>query len=311
MPYATFIIPAWNAAATLGETLESLVAQTEEDWEAVVVDDGSADATGEVADRYARSDPRIKVRRYSQNRGISAARNFAMREAKTPFLAFIDADDIARPDRLQMQLAYLEANPQIDAVGSAVRFFGATEKTIIPETDPLRIAMRLIFTCEFFMTSVTMRRASQQARELWFRDGEGTGEDWEFFGELVMRGGNLANTAARHMLYRRSASQATANLVDRPDSRSAKFRYSMLVWLGVPEQKIDIDAHIAVSPCHWPLTREVAPEAMTAKRIDAWLGCLAAANQAQRRFPQPMFLRFLDEIRSLYADRTEPLVCNR
>lgn len=109
------VVPAYNAAATLGEALDSLIAQTFQDWEAVVVDDGSTDGTAEIARSYGARDPRIRLV-VQDNGGESAARNTGVREARCDWLLFLDADDWVAPKHLERMTGALAANPSLDAV---------------------------------------------------------------------------------------------------------------------------------------------------------------------------------------------------
>ena len=108
-PRVSVVIAAYNAAATLGETLRSVLAQTCADVEVVVVDDGSTDATRAILEAEA---PRVRAI-HQQNAGIGAARNRGMREARGAFIALIDADDVCEPGRLRIQLDYLLAHPEV------------------------------------------------------------------------------------------------------------------------------------------------------------------------------------------------------
>ncbi len=106
------VIPAHNAAGTLAETLDSLLAQTHRDWTALVVDDGSTDTTAEVARAYAARDPRIRLLSDGRrNEGASAARNRGIAEADGRWLLFLDADDWIEADFLACMLAVLDSHP--------------------------------------------------------------------------------------------------------------------------------------------------------------------------------------------------------
>ena len=109
------IIPAYNAAGTLAETLESLLAQTHGGWEAIIVDDGSTDRTAEVANRYTAEDRRMRLVRRA-NGGESAARNTGIAEARYEWLLFLDADDWIAPTHLERLTGELAADPRLDAV---------------------------------------------------------------------------------------------------------------------------------------------------------------------------------------------------
>lgn len=109
------ITPAFNAADTIPETLESLLRQTDRDWEMIVVDDGSTDATAEIAAAYAERDPRIRVIR-QRNCGESGARNAGLALARGDWVLFLDADDWIAPAYLETLRRALRAQPALDAV---------------------------------------------------------------------------------------------------------------------------------------------------------------------------------------------------
>jgi len=109
MPTISVIIPAYNAEDTIQETIDSVLKQTFTDFELIVVNDGSQDSTLETVSSI--SDSRIRVFSYS-NAGVSAARNRGISEARGEYISFIDADDLWTPDKLETQLAALQANPQ-------------------------------------------------------------------------------------------------------------------------------------------------------------------------------------------------------
>lgn len=116
-------MPAWNAAATLPAAVDSIRSQTFQDWELLVVDDGSTDESGETADRLAREDARIRTL-HTPHRGIVAALNTAAEAARGRLLARMDADDLSLPHRLEAQHALVEADPGIGLCGGIVRITG-------------------------------------------------------------------------------------------------------------------------------------------------------------------------------------------
>jgi glycosyltransferase involved in cell wall biosynthesis len=119
MPEVSIVIPAYNAAETLPETLASLMAQTFTDFEAIVIDDGSRDDTAALA--RACGDPRLRVLSVA-NGGVAAARNRGIDAAGTDLIAFLDADDLWQPDKLALQIESLRAHPDAGVcVTSATR----------------------------------------------------------------------------------------------------------------------------------------------------------------------------------------------
>ncbi|MCT7995763.1 glycosyltransferase family 2 protein [Laspinema olomoucense] len=117
MPKVSVIIPAYNSMTYLPETLQSLLAQTYSDFEAIIINDGSTDHTQEWVSQQ--TDPRIKL--ISQvNKGLSGARNTGIEAATGEYLAFLDADDLWHPTKLQKQVECLDNNPDVGLVYSWV-----------------------------------------------------------------------------------------------------------------------------------------------------------------------------------------------
>ena len=106
---ASVIIPCWNSAETLEACLACLCRQTLQDFEAVLVDDGSTDATPDILNRAALSDARFRVLTQPENRGVSAARNAGLEVAEGEFVFFADPDDTFRADMLEKGVAAMEA----------------------------------------------------------------------------------------------------------------------------------------------------------------------------------------------------------
>ncbi len=106
-PCVSVVLPVFNGARFIAAALESVAAQTEPALEAIVVDDGSTDGSGEIAARC----PAARVLR-QENRGVSAARNAGIAAARGRFVAFLDVDDMWRPEKLARQRAALDAHPE-------------------------------------------------------------------------------------------------------------------------------------------------------------------------------------------------------
>jgi glycosyltransferase involved in cell wall biosynthesis len=117
-PEISGIMAAHNAASVVGQAIESMLAQTFEAWELIVVDDGSTDETWDIVREY--SDPRIKPRRLQQNAGAAKARNIAVGQALGQFLAVVDADDVSKPNRLESLAAALRRDSTLAVVSGQV-----------------------------------------------------------------------------------------------------------------------------------------------------------------------------------------------
>jgi glycosyltransferase involved in cell wall biosynthesis len=119
VPRVSVLLPVRDAAATLGQCLDSLAAQTLRDHEVVAVDDGSLDGSTEVLLARARVDPRLRIVRRPR-RGLVDALGTALAGARAPLVARMDADDVARPQRLALQVERLERDPAVDILGCRV-----------------------------------------------------------------------------------------------------------------------------------------------------------------------------------------------
>lgn len=113
MARVSAVIIFLNEARFLSEAIESVRAQTFPDWELILVDDGSTDASPDIARAAAAADPRIRVVTHPnrENRGMSASRNRGLAEARGDYVAFLDGDDVWEPAKLAEQVAILEADP--------------------------------------------------------------------------------------------------------------------------------------------------------------------------------------------------------
>ncbi|MBK4732786.1 glycosyltransferase [Oxynema sp. CENA135] len=109
MPKISVVIPVYNATTTIQETISSVLNQSFTDYELIIVNDGSTDETLEKIESF--KDPRIRVFSYT-NAGAAISRNRGLSQAKGEYIAFLDADDLWTPDKLEAQLAILEKNPQ-------------------------------------------------------------------------------------------------------------------------------------------------------------------------------------------------------
>jgi glycosyltransferase involved in cell wall biosynthesis len=123
----TIVIPCFNYGHFLPETLESVVNQSYDRWECIVVDDGSTDDTEAVVRPYVRADSRFQYL-YQHNRGLSAARNSGISVGRGEYFQFLDADDLIEPRKLERHVRYLEEHGDVGIVYSPVRYFTTARK---------------------------------------------------------------------------------------------------------------------------------------------------------------------------------------
>ena len=120
-PLISVVIPAYNAELFLDETLESVLSQTYENWECIIVNDGSTDSTESVAKKWCEKDSRFRLTN-KENGGLSSARNWGIKESKAEYIAFLDADDILTPDSLEVRINVL-IEQNVDLVATKLQHF--------------------------------------------------------------------------------------------------------------------------------------------------------------------------------------------
>ncbi|MDT8304989.1 MAG: glycosyltransferase [Anaerolineae bacterium] len=179
------MMPAYNAEQFIAEALDSLLAQSYSNWELIVVDDGSADATGAIVTGY--DDPRIRLIT-QPNRGEAAARNVALARMRGEFIAFLDADDLFLPHHLQATVGYLQSHPEHAAVysdGYHMDEQGARLKSLSSRRrGPFEgdIFEQMVRASDVFgpPTCVLLRREPVVAAGLGFDEQIVIGPDWDF-----------------------------------------------------------------------------------------------------------------------------------
>lgn len=132
-PEVSILVPAYNAKRYLGALIGSVLDQSFQDWELIIVDDGSSDGTFKIADKYAQSDSRIKVIS-SANKGVSSARNLCLDSAKGKYIFFADCDDVLEPDCLKKLLDHKADNA--DIIQCSFAFIDDSENKT-PDPNPI------------------------------------------------------------------------------------------------------------------------------------------------------------------------------
>lgn len=117
----TVLLPVYNEKKFVGKAIQSIIDQIFPDWQLFVIDDGSTDGTWDIINQFSLIDSRIFCFRNEKNCGISNSLNFGIARTNTKYIARMDADDYSYPNRLGTQLAFMEANEEIDVLGAGAR----------------------------------------------------------------------------------------------------------------------------------------------------------------------------------------------
>jgi len=131
MPKISVLMPVFNEEQYLSEAIDSVLKQTMQDFEIIIVDDISTDNTIKIAQEYAKKDKRIKVFKLAKKGYRSGALNEALKHAKGEFIAFLDGDDLYEKDKLEKQIEFFREHHNIDMIYSNMETFGDEEKKIL------------------------------------------------------------------------------------------------------------------------------------------------------------------------------------
>ena len=198
VPAVTVLMPARDAAATLGSCLDSIQAQSFTDFELLVIDDASSDDTHQMVSERAAADPRIRLLR-APRRGLVACLNAGLGQARASLIARMDSDDVMDRERLGLQRDYLQQHPDVGVVASRVRAFPADRvqagtreylrwQNACLDSDALRDEVYV--ECPITHPSAMFRLATVIAAG-GYRDGDFP-EDYELWLRLIARGCRMA-----------------------------------------------------------------------------------------------------------------------
>lgn len=129
-PLVTIAIPFYNSAAYLGYSIQSVINQTYQNWELLLVDDGGQDGSRAIAERFASKDNRIRIIYDGLNKGLAARLNESVNKAQGDFYARMDDDDIMDVTRIEKQVEYLRAHPEVNVVGSSAMIIDGDNKIV-------------------------------------------------------------------------------------------------------------------------------------------------------------------------------------
>ncbi len=228
-PPLAVLLPFYNAASTLAETLDSIIAQSFDDFSLIAVDDGSSDNSAQIVRHYMQQDSRIQLLQPGRQ-GVVGAMNCALAHCSSPICARMDADDIMTPDRLERQWHYLQDNPGIALVGSRVELF---PQEIIQQgfheyirwqngcITPQQIADNIYVELPIAHPSVMFRR-EVVLKVGGYRDGDFP-EDYELLLRLHQHGQQMAKLPEVLLHWRDSGSRLT-----RTDARYSRHAFDRI-----------------------------------------------------------------------------------
>lgn len=281
LPTVTVLLPAYNAAGWLCAAVQSVLTQSFRDFELVVIDDGSKDATPDVLATY--SDPRIRIVRHETNRGLVAALNHGIDVAEGRYIARMDADDVAHPRRLERQVQFLEKCHNVGICGTWFRAVGRGRPSASrPPTHHDEISALLFFRSAFGHPTVMFRRALLDQGGLRYDTRARHAEDFDLWVRARERT-RFANLPKYLLDYRTHASQTSAEHLQPQLEAAARIRLKQLAFMVPDATEAQKGLHLRTCDGH------VFADSADLLEARSWLDLLEDANRRLAIFPPRAF----------------------
>jgi glycosyltransferase involved in cell wall biosynthesis len=284
-PRVTVFIPVYNRERYLCVALNSILAQSFADFELLALDDGSTDGSLALLERFAARDPRVRVVANGTNLGIPRTRNRGLELARGEYIALLDSDDYAYPDRLRAQVRFLDANPDHVQVGTWGSFMDETGRlTRRVRRQPVRasdVNAELLFRCCLSNRSIMARTAVLRAYR--YREEFPRCQDYDMHVRLAERYA-MANLPAILVCGRQHAGRYTGLTPDLGRERKMAIHRAQLAALGLDPSAADLERHHL-------LARAGHADGAYLDWAEAWLSDLLEANRRAQRYDQAALAR--------------------
>lgn len=248
-PVVSVLMPVRNGGGYVDEAIASIVAQSFESWELIVVDDGSIDDTPLRLAAWAKADPRIVIITQGPL-GLVAASNASIGAARGLYLARLDSDDVAHPKRLAWQVSYMERRPQLVVLGTAIRLFGERSGVLFTPLTDWGCRGRLLFENCFAHSSAMIRRSKVAGVLPLYETQSEFAEDLALWMRLAPYG-EFANLPFPLVSYRVHGGQVSREKVQILRAKHARFSVTQWAGLGVAVSQEDFQRF------RWPDFREL------------------------------------------------------
>jgi glycosyltransferase involved in cell wall biosynthesis len=267
VPLVSVILAVHDDARYIHDAVESVLRQTVDDIELIVIDDASSDETPAVLARF--SDPRILLMRNEEQLGLAASLNRGLEVARGSYVARLDSDDVALPEWLERLLARIRATPVTAIVGTGIVEVDTDERPglvhVLPR-DPVALRWHALFSAPFFHSTVLLDRQMLTAHGLRYDPSFAESEDYELWARLlaVADGANLAEPLVLRRMHPRQA-QARRGDVQRAFQRDVALREIARVAPGLSDTESDLAWRVGAG-LHVPEGAE-APAAVAYRRL--------------------------------------------
>lgn len=288
-PKVSVVIPVYNREKYVGDAIDSILAQTFPDFELLVIDDGSTDGSVEIVRSY--NDPRLRLVCNETNLGVPKARNRGIQLARGEYLAFLDSDDWAYPERFAKQVTFLDNHLDYAAVGAWIVWMDeegrslrrVRRKPILPD----EIAAQRLFR-QGIENSASMAR-TVVLREYGHREEYDLSEDFDLWSRIAAKN-KLATLPEVLVRCRMHESRITREQGHRRKDRRLTIYAAQLLALGVAFTDTDLERHFLLRSMR---KQRFTPDLAYLEWAETWLRRLQEANQRVPCYPEPAFSEML------------------
>lgn len=210
LPLVSIVVPAYNAEKYISQTLDSILAQTYENYEVLAVDDCSGDTTWAILQAYAARDSRLRLLKNEKNSGVSKTRNLAVEAARGEFIAYLDSDDIWEKNKLEQQVRLLRERPDSAIIYTGSAFIdceGRRASYVMPVPETMSYK-ELLKQNRISCSSVLVRREYMLKYKM---EGDNMHEDYAVWLRMLRDGAKAYGINQPLLIYRVSASSKSGN----------------------------------------------------------------------------------------------------
>ncbi len=286
-PIVTVLMPVYNGGPYLAESIQSVLQQTFTDFEFLIIDDGSTDESVAIVQKF--NDPRIQLIRNDMNQGLVTSLNKGMGLALGEYVARMDADDVCLPERLALQVAFMDAHREIGICGSWVEVLGEPYGQILRyPTDPDVLKCSQLFGPALAHPSVMIRRDLLKVTKLLYDPSYKHAEDFELW-VRASEYTSLANIGKILLRYRLNPQQVSKRHNEEQIFNAARVRLSQLYNLGIFPSDEEIYIHRSISLLCLETDR------LFVENVEKWIFKLMNINMETKIYPELTFSEVLCE----------------
>jgi glycosyltransferase involved in cell wall biosynthesis len=241
-PEISVVMPVYNAEKYLSETIESILNQTHIDFELLILNDKSTDNSLEIIKQYQAKDSRIILIDKEINVGPANLRNEGFYLSKGTFIALMDADDIALPNRFEKQITILKSNPEIGVCGTWFTFFGAKKNKVIrhgEKHDTIKVSF--LHSCGIGNPTVMLRKEALNGLE--FNNDYVPVEDYDLWSRMLPKT-QFYNIPESLLNYRQHDSNISKTKIDNVNRSIRKVKINQMEEFGIDSSDVNIDLYL-------------------------------------------------------------------